>query len=180
MPVLAKQFKEEIVPKLKDKFDYNSVMAVPKVEKVVVNVGLGDAKEDQKLLDTVVNEVAAITGQKPTITRAKKSVANFKIREGMPIGVKVTLRGAIMWEFLYKLINITLPRIRDFRGVSPTSFDGRGNYSLGIREHTVFPEINIDDVDTVHGLEVTIVTSAETDEEAFELLKLMRMPFKEK
>ncbi len=162
-----------------DKFNYESVMAAPKVNKIVINVGLGDAKEDQKLLDTVVEEIAAITGQKPTITRAKKSVANFKIREGMPIGVKATLRGNLMWEFLYKLINVTLPRIRDFRGVSPKSFDGRGNYSLGIQEHTVFPEINIDNVDKVHGLEVTVVTSSGNDEEAYELLKLMGMPFRE-
>lgn len=180
MPELATQYKEEIVPKLVEEFNYQSVMAVPKLEKVVVNVGLGDAKEDQKLLDTVVDEIAIITGQKPTITRAKKSVANFKIREGMPIGVKVTLRGNQMYEFLYKVINITLPRIRDFRGVSPKSFDGRGNYSLGIREHTVFPEISVDNVDTVHGLEITIVTSAETDEEAHTLLKMMGMPFREK
>ncbi len=178
MSVLAKQFREEISPQLVEKFSYNNVMEVPKLQKLVVNVGLGDAKEDTKLLDTVADEIAKITGQSPTITRAKKSIANFKIREGMPIGVKVTLRGKMMYEFLYKLINITLPRIRDFRGVSPKSFDGRGNYSLGINEHTVFPEINIDDVDKVHGLEITIVTSAETDEEAFELLSAMGMPFK--
>lgn len=178
MPVLAEQYKEEILPQMMEKFNYNNVMAVPRIEKVVVNVGLGEAKDDQKLLDTVVDEIAKITGQKPTITRAKKSVSNFKIREGMPIGVKVTLRGALMYEFLYKLINITLPRIRDFRGVSPKAFDGRGNYSLGIREHIVFPEIKIDEVDKVHGLEVTIVTSSETDEEAYELLSLMGMPFK--
>jgi len=153
-------------------------MEAPKLEKIVVNVGLGDAKEDTKLLDTVVDEIARITGQSPTVTRAKKSIANFKIREGMPVGVKVTLRGEQMFEFLYKLINVTMPRIRDFRGVSPKSFDGRGNYSLGISEHTVFPEINIDDVDDVHGMEITIVTSAETDEEAFELLSLMGMPYK--
>ncbi|RCW49306.1 MULTISPECIES: 50S ribosomal protein L5 [unclassified Halanaerobium] len=178
MSVLAKQFREEISPQLVEKFSYNNVMEVPKLKKLVVNVGLGDAKEDTKLLDTVVDEIAEITGQRPTVTRAKKSIANFKIREGMPIGVKVTLRGEMMYEFLYKLINIALPRIRDFRGVSPKSFDGRGNYSLGINEHTVFPEINIDDVDKVHGLEITIVTSAETDEEAFELLSAMGMPFK--
>lgn len=153
-------------------------MEAPKLEKIVVNVGLGDAKEDTKLLDTVVDEIARITGQSPTVTRAKKSIANFKIREGMPVGVKVTLRGEQMFEFLYKLINVSMPRIRDFRGVSPKSFDGRGNYSLGINEHTVFPEINIDDVDDVHGMEITIVTSAETDEEAFELLSLMGMPYK--
>jgi len=178
MPVLAEQYKEEVLPKLMEKFKYKSVMAAPKLEKVVINVGLGEAKDDQKLLDTVIEEIALITGQKATITRAKKSVANFKLREGMPIGVKATLRGNLMFEFLYKLINITLPRIRDFRGVSPRAFDGRGNYNIGIREHTVFPEINIDQVDKVHGLEVTIVTSAKTDEEAYELLNLMGMPFR--
>jgi large subunit ribosomal protein L5 len=178
MSVLAQEYKEEILPQLMEKFDYNNVMEAPKLEKIIVNVGLGDAKEDTKLLDTVVDEIARITGQSPTVTRAKKSIANFKIREGMPVGVKVSLRGEQMFEFLYKLINVTMPRIRDFRGVSPKSFDGRGNYSLGISEHTVFPEINIDDVDNVHGLEITIVTSAETDEEAFELLSIMGMPFK--
>ena len=178
MSVLANEYKEEILPQLMEKFDYNNVMEAPKLEKIVVNVGLGDAKEDTKLLDTVVDEIARITGQHPTVTRAKKSIANFKIREGMPVGVKVTLRGEQMNEFLYKLINVTMPRIRDFRGVSPKSFDGRGNYSLGISEHTVFPEINIDDVDNVHGMEITIVTSAENDEEAFELLSLMGMPYK--
>ncbi|SIQ83250.1 50S ribosomal protein L5 [Halanaerobium kushneri] len=178
MSVLANEYREEILPQLMEKFDYNNVMEAPKLEKIVVNVGLGDAKEDTKLLDTVVDEIARITGQSPTVTRAKKSIANFKIREGMPVGVKVTLRGEQMFEFLYKLVNITMPRIRDFRGVSPKSFDGRGNYSLGISEHTVFPEINIDDVDNIHGMEITIVTSAETDEEAFELLSLMGMPYK--
>ncbi|KXS46858.1 MAG: large subunit ribosomal protein L5 [Halanaerobium sp. 4-GBenrich] len=178
MSVLANEYKEEILPQLVEKFNYNNVMEAPKLEKIVVNVGLGDAKEDTKLLDTVVDEIARITGQSPTVTRAKKSIANFKIREGMPVGVKVTLRGEQMFEFLYKLINVSMPRIRDFRGVSPKSFDGRGNYSLGINEHTVFPEINIDDVDDVHGMEITIVTSAETDEEAFELLSLMGMPYK--
>jgi large subunit ribosomal protein L5 len=178
MPVLAEQYKEEVLPKLMERFKYKSVMAAPKLEKVVINVGLGEAKDDQKLLDKATEEVALITGQKPTITRARKSVANFKIRAGMPIGIKATLRGNLMFEFLYKLINITLPRIRDFRGVSPRAFDGRGNYSIGIREHTVFPEINIDKVDKVHGLEVTIVTSTKTDEEAYELLNLMGMPFR--
>jgi len=178
MSVLANEYKEEILPQLVEKFDYNNVMEAPKLEKIVINVGLGDAKEDTKLLDTVVDEIARITGQSPTVTRAKKSIANFKIREGMPVGIKVTLRGEQMFEFLYKLINVSMPRIRDFRGVSPKSFDGRGNYSLGISEHTVFPEINIDDVDNVHGMEITIVTSAETDEEAFELLSIMGMPFK--
>ncbi|MCF8008546.1 MAG: 50S ribosomal protein L5 [Halanaerobiales bacterium] len=178
MSVLAEQYRNEILPQLVEKFNYNNVMEAPKVEKIVVNVGIGEAKEDPKLLDQVVENIAQITGLKPTITRAKNSIANFKIREGMPIGVKVTLRGDYMYEFLYKLINITYPRVRDFRGVSPDAFDGRGNYSLGLNEHIVFPEIKIDDVDKVHGVEATIVTSAETDEEAFELLRLMGMPFK--
>lgn len=177
MAVLAETYKEEIMPKLKEKFDYDNIMEIPEVEKISINVGLGDAKEDPKLLDSAVEDIAKITGQQPTVTRAKTSIANFKIREGMPIGVKVTLRGELMYEFLYKLISVSLPRIRDFRGVSADSFDGRGNYSLGIKEHTVFPEINVDDVNKVHGLEVTIVTSAESDEEAFELLDLMGMPF---
>lgn len=179
MAVLAEEYKKEIAPKLMEKFNYNNIMEAPMLKKVVVNVGLGDAKEDVKLLDNVVEEIALITGQKPVITRAKKAVANFKIRAGMPIGVKVTLRGNEMYEFLYKLINVTLPRIRDFRGISAKSFDGRGNYSLGIREQIVFPEIKIDNVDKVHGVEVTINTSAQTDEEGYELLKEMGMPFRD-
>ena len=178
MTVLANQYREEIRPALKEAFGYDNIMEVPELKKVTVNVGLGDAKEDPKLLDTVVDEIARITGQQPTVTRAKKAIANFKIREGMPVGLKVTLRDKLMYEFLYKLINVTMPRIRDFRGVSANSFDGRGNYSLGIDNHTVFPEIKVDDVDVVHGLQITIVTSAETDEEAFELLSRMGMPFK--
>ena len=177
MSVLAEDYREEIVPQLKDKFDYSNIMNVPEVEKIVVNVGIGDAKDDPNLLDAVVDDMAKITGQKPVVTRAKKAVANFGIREGMPIGVKVTLRAEEMYEFLYKLINIALPRIRDFRGVSPTAFDGRGNYSIGISEHVVFPEVSVEESEKVHGMEVTIVTSAETDEEAFELLSLMGMPF---
>lgn len=178
MTVLANQYREEIRPALKEAFGYDNIMEVPELKKVTVNVGLGDAKEDPKLLDTVVDEIARITGQQPTVTRAKKAIANFKIREGMPVGLKVTLRDKLMYEFLYKLINVTMPRIRDFRGVSANSFDGRGNYSLGIDNHTVFPEIKVDDVDVVHGMQITIVTSAETDEEAFELLSRMGMPFK--
>ncbi|MBF8438024.1 50S ribosomal protein L5 [Halanaerobiaceae bacterium Z-7014] len=178
MTVLANQYREEIRPALKEAFGYDNIMEVPELKKITVNVGLGDAKEDPKLLDTVVDEIARITGQQPTVTRAKKAIANFKIREGMPVGLKVTLRDKLMYEFLYKLINVTMPRIRDFRGVSANSFDGRGNYSLGIDNHTVFPEIKVDDVDVVHGLQITIVTSAETDEEAFELLSRMGMPFK--
>ena len=178
MSVLATQYKEEILPKMMEKFNYQSVMAVPRLEKLVLNVGLGEAKDDQKLLDTVVEELAAITGQKPTITRAKKSVANFKIREGMPVGVKVTLRGNLMREFLYKLINITLPRIRDFRGVSAKAFDGRGNYSLGIREHIVFPEIDYDKVDKIRGMDIIVCTSAKNDDEARALLKEFNFPFR--
>ncbi len=178
MAVLEETYKDEIMPKLKEKFGYNNVMEIPEVEKISINVGLGEAKEDPKLLDAVVEDIAKITGQQPTVTRAKTSIANFKIREGMPIGVKVTLRGESMYEFLYKLISVTLPRIRDFRGISSEAFDGRGNYSLGIKEHTVFPEIVVDEVNKVHGLEVTIVTSAESDEEAYELLDLMGMPFR--
>jgi len=177
MSVLAKQYRTEIAPKLNETFKYENIMEAPAVKKIIINVGIGEAKDDPKLLDKVAEDLALITGQKATITRAKKSVANFKLREGMPIGAKVTLRGELMYEFLYKLINITLPRIRDFRGVKANAF-GRGNYSLGIKEHTVFPEINIDDVNKVHGLEVTIVTSSKTDEEAFELLSLMGMPFR--
>lgn len=178
MSVLADKYREEYLPQLVEKFDYSNVMEAPMLKKVVVNVGIGEAKEDPKLLDQVVENIANITGQQPTITRSKRAIANFKIREGMPIGVKVTLRGEYMYEFIYKLINITYPRVRDFRGISPDAFDGRGNYSLGLDEHIVFPEIKIDDVDKVHGVEVTIVTSAETDEEAYELLSLMGMPFK--
>ena len=177
MAVLAKQYKKEIVPELKEKFDYNNVMEVPKVEKVVVNVGVGEAKENPDLLDSIVEDIAKITGQSPVITRAKKAIANFEIREGMPVGLKVTLRGELMYEYLYRLINIALPRIRDFRGVSPDSFDGRGNFNIGIEEHVVFPEVSVDDTGKAKGLQSTIVTSAETDEEAYELLKLMGMPF---
>ena len=177
MSVLAKEYREEIRPVLVDKFDYENVMEAPQIDKIIINVGLGDAKEDNKLLDAAIEDVARITGQRPTVTRAKKAIANFKIREGMPVGLKVTLRGRLMYEFLYKLINITFPRVRDFRGISPNSFDGRGNYSLGISNHTVFPEIKVDEVDEVFGMQVTIVTTAETDEEAFELLSQMNMPF---
>jgi len=179
MSVLAKEYKEEIIPELMDRFDYNNVMDVPQLEKIVVNVGVGKAKDDPKLLDAIVSDIAQITGQKPVITRAKKAIANFDIREGMPVGVKVTLRGEEMNEFLYRLLNVALPRIRDFRGVSPESFDGRGNFNIGIKEHVVFPEISVDEVKKVHGMEITIVTTAESDEEAFALLQLMGMPFKQ-
>ncbi len=177
MSVLAKEYREEIRPALVEKFEYKNVMEAPQIDKIIINVGLGDAKEDSKLLDAAIEDVARITGQRPTVTRAKKAIANFKIREGMPVGLKVTLRGRLMYEFIYKLINVTFPRVRDFRGISPNSFDGRGNYSLGISNHTVFPEIKVDEVDEVFGMQVTIVTTAETDEEAFELLSQMNMPF---
>ncbi|MFH5834193.1 50S ribosomal protein L5 [Halalkalibaculum sp. DA3122] len=170
-------YKEEIIPKLKEDFGYENIMAVPKLVKIVVNSGVGDAVENEKVLDTVVDNVAKITGQQPVKTRSKKSISNFKLRQGMPIGCKVTLRKRIMFEFLDRLINLALPRTRDFQGVPDKSFDGRGNYTLGIREHTIFPEINTDNVDKVHGLDITFVTTAETDEEAYALLKGFGMPF---
>lgn len=179
MAELAETYHDEVVPQLKDKFDYSNIMDVPQLEKIIINVGIGEARENPDLLDSVVESVAKITGQQPVVTRAKKAIANFEIREGMPIGVKATLRGEEMYEFLYKLIYVAIPRVRDFRGLSPESFDGRGNYSLGISEHVVFPEISVDEVENVHGLQATIVTDAESDEEAFELLRLLGMPFKD-
>jgi len=161
-----------------DKFQYKNVMQVPKVEKVIINIGVGEAIQNPKALDAAVNDLTLICGQKPIITKAKKSIAGFKLREGMPIGCKVTLRGERMYLFLDKLINIVLPRVRDFRGVSPQAFDGRGNYSLGIKEQTIFPEIEYDKIDKIRGMEVVIVTTAKTDEEARELLKSMGMPFR--
>lgn len=178
MSRLKEKYQEEIVPKMMEKFDYSNVMEVPKVVKISVNMGLGDAKENPKLIETAVKEMSQITGQQPVVTRAKKSIANFKLREGMPIGVSVTLRGEKMYDFLDKLISVSLPRVRDFRGVSPKSFDGRGNYTLGIREQLIFPEIVYDEVDQIKGLDISIITTAETDEEAKELLSLMKMPFK--
>jgi len=167
----------EIVSALMDKFKYKSIMEVPKLEKIVINMGVGDAKENPKFLESAVNELATITGQKPVVTKAKKSVAAFKVRAGMNIGCKVTLRGDRMYEFLDRLVNIALPRVRDFHGVSDKSFDGRGNYALGIKEQLIFPEINYDKVDKVRGMDVIIVTTARTDEEARELLSLLGMPF---
>jgi len=161
-----------------DKFQYKNVMQVPKVEKVIINIGVGEAIQNPKALDAAVNDLTLICGQKPIITKAKKSIAGFKLREGMSIGCKVTLRGERMYLFLDKLINIVLPRVRDFRGVSPQAFDGRGNYSLGIKEQTIFPEIEYDKIDKIRGMEVVIVTTAKTDEEARELLKSMGMPFR--
>lgn len=170
-------YKDEIISKLTEDFDYENQMAVPRLEKIVINSGVGEAVESEKVLDTVTDNLARITGQRPVATRSKKSISNFKLREGMPIGAKVTLRKRIMYEFLDRLINLALPRTRDFQGVPDKSFDGRGNYTLGIKEHTIFPEIDSDDVDKVHGLDVTFVTSAETDEEAYALLKHFGMPF---
>jgi large subunit ribosomal protein L5 len=177
-PRLKDRFDAEIRDRLKEQFSYSSVMKVPRVEKITVNMGVGDAKVNARALDKAVEELTIITGQRAQITRAKKSIAGFKIREGMPIGTKVTLRGARMWEFLDRLVSIALPRIRDFRGLSPASFDGRGNYSIGIREQIIFPEVDYDDVETVRGLDVTITTSADTDEEAFALLRELGLPFR--
>lgn len=174
---LYTQYKEEIISRMKEEFNYDNVMAVPRLQKIVLNSGVGDAVENQKALDTVTENMGLISGQKPITTRAKKSISNFKIREGMPIGCKVTLRRKIMYEFLDRLINLALPRTRDFQGVPDKSFDGRGNYTLGIKEHTIFPEINTDNVDKIHGLDITFVTNAETDEEAYSLLKHFGMPF---
>ncbi|TWI53635.1 50S ribosomal protein L5 [Halalkalibacter nanhaiisediminis] len=174
---LKEKYSTEIVPSLVEKFNYSSVMAVPKLEKIVVNMGVGDAVSNAKALDKAVEELAEITGQKPLITKAKKSIAGFKLREGMPIGAKVTLRGERMYEFLDKLISVSLPRVRDFRGISKKAFDGRGNYTLGVKEQLIFPEIDYDKVDKVRGMDVVLVTTANTDEEARELLTQMGMPF---
>ena len=178
MSRLYEQYKQEITPKLMEKLQYTNVMQVPKLEKVILNIGVGEAVQNPKSLDGAVNDLTIIAGQKPVITKAKQSIAGFKLREGVPIGCKVTLRGPRMYEFMDRLINIVLPRVRDFRGVSPQAFDGRGNYSLGIKEQTIFPEIDFDKIDKIRGLEVVIVTSAKTDEEARELLKSMGMPFR--
>ena len=175
---LQDKYQNEVVPAMMKEFNYKSVMEVPSIEKEDVNIGVGDAIQNSKLLDEAVEELAAITGQQPVITKAKKSIANFKLREGMPIGCKVTLRRQKMYEFLDKLFNISLPRVRDFRGVSDTSFDGRGNYTLGIKEQIIFPEIDFDKVNRSRGMDVVIVTSAKTNEEAKALLTKMGMPFK--
>tara|TARA_B100000989_G_scaffold295034_1_gene275234 strand:- start:987 stop:1535 length:549 start_codon:yes stop_codon:yes gene_type:complete len=171
-------YKNEIISKLIEEFQYTNIMAVPKLEKIVLNVGVGESIQDKKVLDIIVSNMALITGQKPITTKAKKSISNFKLREGMPIGCKVTLRGRIMYEFLDRLVTLALPRTRDFQGVPEKSFDGRGNYTMGIKEHTIFPEIDTDKVTKMHGMDVTFVTSAETDEEACALLKYFGMPFK--
>ncbi|SEN61013.1 50S ribosomal protein L5 [Lihuaxuella thermophila] len=175
---LKELYLNEVTPALMKKFNYKSPMQVPKIEKVVINMGVGEAVQNAKALDGAVEDLTAISGQKPVVTRAKKSIAGFKLREGMPIGVKVTLRGERMYHFLDKLMNVALPRVRDFRGVSPKSFDGRGNYTLGLKEQLIFPEISYDKIDKVRGMDVVIVTTADTDEEARELLTLMGMPFR--
>lgn len=170
-------YKNEVMPAMTKKFGYKNVMQIPKLDKIVINMGVGEAKENAKILDAAMKDMETISGQKAILTKAKHSVANFKIREGMPIGCKVTLRGEKMYEFLDRLVNLALPRVRDFRGVNPNSFDGRGNYALGIKEQLIFPEIDYDKVDKVRGMDITFVTTAKTDEEARELLALFNMPF---
>jgi large subunit ribosomal protein L5 len=177
VPRLKVRYQKEIAPALMKKFEYQSVMQIPKLNKIVVNVGCGEAKDNSKALDAVVSDLTKITGQKPVITKARKSVANFKIREGMDIGAKVTLRGDRMWEFLDRLFNIALPRVRDFRGINPNAFDGRGNYALGLKEQLIFPEIEYDKIDKIRGMDVVFTTTAHTDEEARELLSLLGAPF---
>jgi len=174
---LKEKYSKEVVPALMSKFNYKSIMQVPKIEKIVINMGVGDAVQNPKALDSAVEELTLIAGQRPVVTRAKKSIAGFRLRQGMPIGAKVTLRGERMYEFLDKLISVSLPRVRDFRGVSKKAFDGRGNYTLGIKEQLIFPEIDYDKVNKVRGMDIVIVTTANTDEEARELLTLLGMPF---
>jgi large subunit ribosomal protein L5 len=178
MEKLREQYEKEVVPALMKKFNYKSIMQVPKLEKIVINIGLGDIKDNPKSLDNAMNDLSIITGQKPVVTKAKKAIAAFKIREGVNVGCKVTLRSTKMYEFAYKFFNVALPRVRDFRGVSTNSFDGRGNYSIGIKEQLIFPEIEYDKVDKLRGMDIIFVTTAKTDEEARELLTLLGMPFK--
>ena len=177
MPRLKERYQKEVAPALMKKFAYKSVMQIPGLEKIVVNVGCGDARDNAKVLDAVAGDISQITGQKAVVTRARKSVANFKVRTGMPVGVKVTLRGARMWEFIDRLLNVALPRVRDFRGISPSAFDGRGNYALGLKEQLIFPEIVYDKIDKIRGMDIVICTTAKTDEEALELLTLLGAPF---
>ncbi len=177
MARLKDMYKADVAPALMKKFSYKSVMQIPKLEKIVINVGAGEAKENAKAIDAISTDLAAITGQKPQVCKAKKSVANFKLREGMNIGVKVTLRGDRMYEFMDRLFNVALPRVRDFRGINPNSFDGRGNYNMGIKEQLIFPEIDYDKIDKVRGMDICFVTTAKTDEESRELLTLMGAPF---
>jgi large subunit ribosomal protein L5 len=178
MPRLQDHYKAEVVPKLKSKFGYRNVMQVPRLSKVIVNMGLGDAIENIKVIDSAAEEIGVITGQRPVVTKARKSIANFKLRAGVPIGVMVTLRRDQMYCFLDKLMAIALPRVRDFKGVTPKGFDGRGNYTLGVKEQIIFPEVNYDKIDKIRGMNITIVTTARTDEEGLELLKLLGMPFR--
>lgn len=178
IPSLKKKYREEIVPKLKDRFEYKSIMEVPKLEKICINQGVGGATQDKKLIENAANELSIIAGQKAVQIKAKKSVSNFKLREGMPIGVKVTLRQERMYEFLERLISVALPRVRDFRGINDKSFDGRGNYTMGIQEQIIFPEIDLDKVSNITGMDITFVTSANSDVEALELLKQLGLPFK--
>ena len=177
MSRLKEQYITEIAPAMQKKFGYENVMQIPKLDKVIVNVGCGEAKDNAKIIDNVIRDIAAITGQKPITTKARKSVANFKVREGETVGVKVTLRGDRMWEFLDRLFNVALPRVRDFRGINPNSFDGRGNYAFGLKEQLIFPEIEYDKVDKIRGMDICICTTATTDEEAKELLTMVGAPF---
>lgn len=177
MPRFKDMYIKDVAPALMKKFEYKSVMQIPKLDKIVINVGCGEAKDNSKVVDAIMSDLSIITGQRPVICRAKKSVANFKLREGMPIGVKVTLRGDKMYEFLDRLFSIALPRVRDFRGINPNSFDGRGNYNMGLKEQLIFPEIDYDKIDKVRGMDICFVTTAKTDEEARELLTLMGAPF---
>ncbi len=178
MARLRDRYREEVAPALQERFDIPNPMRIPKLEKIVVNMGVGEAAQNSRALDGAMEDLAKITGQKPQLRRARKSIAGFKIREGMPVGARVTLRGERMWEFLDRLISIALPRVRDFRGINPRSFDGRGNFALGLREQTIFPEVSYDSIDATRGLDVAVVTTAETDEEARELLRLLGMPFR--
>ena len=177
MPNLKAKYREEVAPALMQKFNYKSPMQIPRIDKVVVNVGCGEARDNAKVMEAVTRDLGVITGQKAIVTKAKKSVANFKVREGMPIGAKVTLRQDRMWEFIDRLFNVALPRVRDFRGINPNSFDGRGNYALGVKEQLIFPEIEYDKIDKVRGMDIIFTTTAKTDEEARELLRLFNMPF---
>ena len=178
MEILKEQYQKEIVPAMMKKFNYKSIMQVPKLEKIVINVGLGDVRDNPKTLDNAISDLSIITGQKPVVTKAKKSIAAFKIREGAHVGCKVTLRSGKMYDFAYKLFNVALPRVRDFRGLSTNSFDGRGNYSMGVKEQLIFPEIEYDKIDKIRGMDIIFVTTAHTDEEAKKLLTLLGMPFK--
>src|SRR5690606_19769848 len=179
LPILQTRYREDVVPKLMQEFGYRNLMEVPRISKIVLNIGLGEALDNPKALDSAMEDLRQITGQQPVVTRARKSIANFKLREGRAIGLKVTLRGERMWALLDRLMNIALPRVRDFRGVSPDTFDGRGNYTIGLREQIIFPEIQYDKIDKVRGMEITVVTTARSDEEGRRLLKLLGMPFRE-